>query len=96
MVEKLKNNSLEIKKNLMINNMSKNIALNVGRLKKQQQKTQNETVLTLMKDIGNLYEQRKIPQFQTAENIYTKLLNAKTQKQKTRVHGHPSPKKTLN
>ena len=62
--------------------MSKNISLNVQRLKKQQQKTQSEDILNVMKDIGTLYEERKIPQFQTAENIYSKLLNAKTEKQR--------------
>jgi len=80
---KMENVSLKIiNNNLSYNIMSKNILLNIKRLKKYQQKTQNENTLNLLKQVDKLYEERKIPQFQTAENISIKLVNAKTEKQK--------------
>ena len=82
MVEKQKNKSLELNKNLLFNNMSKAVLLNMNRLKKYQIQTQDDNILKLLKNVDTLYEERKIPQYQTASNISSKLVNAKTEKQK--------------
>ena len=80
MVERLKNISLENLKNLNNNNMTKtrernsNYLISLGRRAKGEATPKVNKIITL-------YNQSKISQIQTAENIINKLVTAKTEKE---------------
>lgn len=75
--------SLKTNNNILNNNImsNKNMKLNINRLNKYQQRIQNINIKELLKNVSNSYVERKIPQFQTAENISIKLTSARTEKQ---------------
>ena len=80
MVQGLKNISLENLKNLNIYNMSKTRERNVNYLLSLGRRAKGEATPKVSKII-TLYNQGKISQIQTAENIIRKLINTKTEKE---------------
>ena len=79
MAESLKNISLEKNKNLMYNNMTKTRERNLKYLLSLGRKAKGEATVKVNK-ILTLYNQGKISQIQTAENIINKLTSSKTDK----------------
>ena len=72
--------SLEKNKNLMYNNMTKTRERNFKYLLSLGRKAKGEATVKVNKII-TLYNQGKISQIQTAENIIRKLITAKTEKE---------------
>ena len=80
MVQGLKNISLENLKNLYNNNMTKTRERNAAYLISLGRKAKGEATAKINKII-TLYNQSKISQVQTAENIIRKLINTQTEKE---------------
>ena len=87
MVQGLKNISLEKYKNLNNNNMTKTRERNSNYLISLGRRANGEATPKVNKII-TLYNQSKISQLQTAENIIIKLITAKTEKQQRSTLKH--------
>ena len=85
----MKNISLENNKNLSYNTMSKNIRYNVKYLHSLTRQIDDDDTKEKALKVVKLYEERKIPQLQTAENIILNFITAKHTK-------NPMKAKTAN
>ena len=84
MAESLKNISLEKNKNLIYNNMTKTRERNFKYLLSIARKAKGEATVKVNK-ILTLYNQSKISNITTAENIIRKLINNNTEKEEKKI-----------